>query len=194
MKLQANPTDIFSLAEKVKNSDQKSFNKLFDLLWEPLFVFAKSLIGEEEKSKDIVQEIFIDYWNRREVIENTNIKSYLFKAVKHHVYNHFRSHHFTPLQLEIIQELPTVSQIDENYDLESLQQVVNTEINKLPERCKQIFSLSKLEGYNNEEIAAKLGISKRSVENQLSQALKIVRPALQKVISTALVIIFLTYI
>lgn len=180
--------NIYLLAERIMNSDEKSFNKLFDLLWEPLFVFAKSLIMDEEKSKDIVQDVWIDYWNRRSKIENTNIKSYLFQAVKHRIYNHFRDNSFTTTQLNVIENLPSLSEIDENHDLENLQQIINIEISKLPERSKEIFSLSKLDGFNNEGIANKLGISKRSVENQLSQALKIVRPALQKIISIAFII------
>lgn len=185
--------DIYLLAERVKNSDEKSFNKLFDLLWEPLFTFAQSLIMDEEKSKDIVQDVWIDYWNRRTKIENTNIKAYLFKAVKLRIYNHFRDNNFTTTQLDVIENLPSLSEIDENHDLENLQQIIASEINKLPERCKEIFSLSKLQGFDNEEIATKLGISKRSVENQLSQALKVVRPALQKVISIAFVTILFTF-
>jgi len=170
---------IADLAYKVKKSDTTAFNKLFKLLWEPLFVFAQSLTMDQDIAKDIVQEVWIDYWNRRQKIEIKNIQSYLYQAVRFKIYNHFRDTNFNSVQLAVISEIYIASEIEQQSDLEDTLLSINKSIKVLPLRCKEIFRLSKFEGITNDEIATRLGISKRSVENQLSIALKIVKKSLK---------------
>ncbi|MDD7885392.1 RNA polymerase sigma factor [Flavivirga sp. 57AJ16] len=171
---------IEDLAGKVRESDKRAFNKLFNLLWEQLFVFAQSIIMDESKAKDIVQEIWIDYWNRRHNIENKHIRAYLYQAVRYKIYNHLRDSKYNNVQLAVINELPINSKIEEHYNLEDTLFLVNDSIKNLPLRCKEIFTLSRLEGIPNSEIAERLGISKRTVENQISIALKAVNKNLKK--------------
>ena len=170
---------ISDLANKVLKSDNGAFNKLFELLWEPLFVFAQSIIMDEDGAKDIVQEVWIDYWNRRRKIENKNIRAYLYQAVRYKVYNHLRSNNLNTIQLSVINELRMNSKVEEQYNFENTLLLINNSMKNLPARCKEIFILSKIEGINNDEIAKRLGVSKRTVENQISIALKTVREKLK---------------
>ncbi|MEO1012198.1 MAG: RNA polymerase sigma-70 factor, partial [Bacteroidota bacterium] len=73
---------IEKLAALVKGSNEVAFNSLFNQLWEPMFGYAKSILMDEALSQDIVQNVWVDYWNRRKQIETTNIKAYLFKATR----------------------------------------------------------------------------------------------------------------
>jgi len=170
---------IADLAYKVKKSDSTAFNKLFNLLWDQLFVFAQSLLMDQDIAKDIVQEVWIDYWNRRQKIEIKNIRSYLYQAVRFKIYNHFRDTNFNTVQLAVINEVYTTSDTEQQSDLEDTLRLVKQSTKDLPLRCKEIFTLSKFEGITNDEIANRLGVSKRSVENQLSIALKVVKKSLK---------------
>lgn len=142
-----------------------------------MYVFANSLVMDESIAQDIVQEVWLDYWKRRAKIDPQYIKPYLYKAVRNRVYKHFRDHHtkLNEVQLEVIHSIVTLAEIEEYYVLEDLNSSISTILQKLPKRCQEIFKLSRLEGLDNNEIALHIGISKRTVENQLSIALKKIR-------------------
>lgn len=171
------------LADKIIKSDKKAFDSLFNLLKEEMFIFAKSILMDESKAKDVVQEVWISYWERRKKIENKNIKAYLFKLVRNRVYKTLREVKFNKVQLDTIKDLKLTAVqpcTEEKYDLEATHQKIEKSIKKLPKRCKEVFELSRFSGLKNQEIALCLGISKRSVENQLSIALRKIKLSLQK--------------
>ncbi|EID72745.1 sigma-70 family RNA polymerase sigma factor [Imtechella halotolerans] len=181
MQAESKYQDIHLLALQVKEGNQKAFNILFDKLWEPLYRHTQSIIMDEPASKDIIQEIWIDYWNRRALIQTDNIRAHLFKAAKYKAFNYLRDHKFVPVQLEVLELLPqeefTIE--EEQGSVTLLHNALTDSMNKLPSQCRSIFKMSRLEGYTNDEIASKLNISKRSVENQLSIALKRIRTDLK---------------
>jgi len=160
------------LVGKVILSDKSAFNKLFELLWEDIYIFAKSLLMDEDLAKDIVQDVWIDYWERREKIQNDDIKAYLFQATRFKIYNYFRDNKLNKVQLSVIKEVSETSQIESDHDFIHTSLKLNSAVDKLTPKCKKIFQLSKYEGFNNHEISSQLGISCRTVENQLSLALK----------------------
>jgi len=170
---------IKKLANNVISSDKAAFGKLFELLWEDIYIFAKSLLMNEDVAKDIVQDVWIDYWERREKIKNDDIKAYLFQATRFKIYNYFRDNKLNKVQLSVVKELSEPSQIDSEHDLIHTSFSLNSAINKLTPKCKKIFQLSKDEGFNNHEISSQLGISCRTVENQLSLALKKIKEDLK---------------
>lgn len=130
---------------------------------------------DQSVAQDIVQEVWTDYWRRRAKIDPQYIKPYLFKAVRNSTYKHFRDAKLNDVQLDVLQSISTFPEIEQRYAAEDLSTTISTIIEGLPARCQEIFKLSKWDGLDNDEIAHQLGISKRSVENQLSVALKKVR-------------------
>ncbi len=176
--------EIQTLAHKVKSSNRLAFNKLFDMLWESHFIFAKSLIIDESNAKDIVQDTWVDFWNNRKKIENPDtILGYLHTTIRFKVYNHFRNNKLHRENLEIVETYTYTSDIELQHNLEDKQYRLNETLKDLTPRCKEIFKLSRFENLNNSDIASQLGISKRSVENQLSFALKKLKPILLFVFS-----------
>lgn len=173
--------EIQRLAEQVKNGNKEAFKHLFDTLWVPLYKHTQGVIMDEYAAKDILQEVWIDYWNRRQTIKTHNIRAYLFRATKYKSFNYLRDKKFTPLQLEALEQLPyedfTIT--EEHSGLTTMNRVLQDSMEKLPARCQSIFKMSRLEGYTNDEIAYILNISKRSVENQLSLALKRIKTDLK---------------
>jgi RNA polymerase sigma-70 factor (family 1) len=178
-----NHPNKFLLAE-LQKSNSEAFRKLFELYWESMFANAKTIVGRESVAKDIVQDIWVKLWDKRETAEIINFEAYIFKAVRNSCYKYFRDKKFNTVQLDAILALHPVSEseIKKQHDLEEIQNRIRQSLNKLPHRCKQIFELSRLEQYTNQEIALKLGISKRSVENQISLAIKSIRHSLSAVL------------
>ena len=174
---------------ELKNGNEKAFRQLFELLWEPLFLKAKSLVLDDNIAKDIVQGIWVNLWEKRECRDIKNLEAYLFRSVTNNCYKYFRDNKFTATHLINIEslELPLEPQVVQQHDFEEIKIIVDKTLQKLPPRCQQIFKLSRYEKTSNEEIANLLGISKRSVENQISTALKSLR---QNLAATSLIIAF----
>lgn len=165
------------LLEQFKNGNRKAFRKLFELFWEPMFVNAKSILMDEGIAKDIVQDIWLNLWQKRDVREIKNFEAYIFKSVNNGCFKYLRDNKFNTLQLQVIASLELISEsdVENQHNLDQTQFVIEKSLTGLPPRCQQIFRLSRMEAASNEEIALRLGISKRSVENQMSIALKSIR-------------------
>ncbi|ALJ05371.1 RNA polymerase subunit sigma-24 [Pseudalgibacter alginicilyticus] len=177
------------LAKHIANSDEVAFSRLYNRLWEKLYVFAQSIIMDENDAKDIIQEVWLDYWKRRNEICTDFIEAYLYQAVRYKTYNVLRDAKFNKVQLEVSNEVLTDSIVELNHDLEETNLRLNSYITKLPTRCREIFTLSRYEGFNNEEIAHKVGVSKRTVENQISIALNLIRKNMEKIIYLLFILI-----
>ena len=173
---------------KLSEGNSKAFRRLFDLYWEPLYIKAKTIIGNEDVAKDIVQDIWIKLWQKRESLEIDNFESYIYRAVKNNCFKYFRDNKFSKVHLEIIEGLGLISEpeVKQQHDLEDTIVLLRESMGLLPTRCKKIFELSRIEEYSNEEIASELGISKRSVENQISIAVKSIRHTLSANLSLLL--------
>ena len=165
--------------ERIKNSDCQAFNILYERLWEVLYIKTYSILGDKNIAKDIVQDVWISLWERRDKVVNYNIKGYLIRAVRLKVYNEFRNSKY---KSQLIQEfVQTYNSSLETNNIEQIIQLKDTEkviieaVNCLPNKCKRVFELSRYEGLKNEEIAQKLNISKRTVETHISNALKVLK-------------------
>ena len=171
----------FSLEELtclISQSDRNAFNTLFGLLWEPMYLYAASLLMDNAVAKDLVQEVWMDYWERRERVEIQNIKSYLFRATRYKCYNALRDLKFNKIQIEAAAAVFSPSEIELEEDLSYLNKKITDTISGLPKRCQEVFTMSRINQVNNSEIARRLNISQRSVENQISFALRRLRKEL----------------
>ncbi|WP_236636796.1 RNA polymerase sigma-70 factor [Sinomicrobium soli] len=174
-----------------RDGSQKAFRVLFDQYWETMFRKANSILRNREVAQDVVQEIWINLWHQRTQLEITNFEAYIFRSVRYGCYKYLKNNKFNTTQLQIIDSLSlTRPDIENRHNLEWTEKEINRSLNELSPRCQEIFRLSKMEGATNEEIAFKLGISKRSVENQVSLALKTVRQHLTTLHITSLFLYF----
>lgn len=164
------------LMRRIKNSDHYAFKLLHDRLWESLYVRAFSILGDKNIAKDIVQEVWISFWERRGEISNENIEGYLLRAVRFKVYNEFRNSKYkNKLIGEFLQSYKPnlqTNNVEQYIQLKDTEKAILEAVNILPNKCKHVFELSRFEGMKNEEIAQKLNISKRTVETHISNALK----------------------
>lgn len=179
-----NTEQLQALAQRVRESDKEAFAQLFDHLWEAMEHFSTGLLDDPDTAKDVLQDLWMDYWNRRREIEAGNIKAYLFSALRYRCYKHIRDNKLTPLQEEVVEGLELEeSAYTTNGELHRRLQALEVSMKKLPERCREVLILSRFNGLTNEEIARSMQISKKTVENQISNALHRLRKDLHNLSS-----------
>ena len=175
-------SDEFIL-DGLRNDDVKIFKQLFDNYFVGLVRYALQLINRPEIAEEIVQDIFENLWERRKVLEiNQSIASYLYAAVRYRCINHFKSKIH---QLLLVDDLTVIEQPETNtpFDelvINDLQDALQASMKTLPEQCRLIFNLSRYSGLSNPQIAEQLGLSPKTIENQITIALKKIREFLQK--------------
>ena len=163
------------LQKKIQRQDQLAFEVLFDRYWKRLYSFAFKIYKEEAICEDIVQEIFISLWEKSTNTNIVNLEGYLLRAVKYKVANYIRDLKFDSGHLEILQNIPHPSKTDKHLVYQEFEAGIFMEIKKLPPRSQEVLILSRLEYYTNIEIAQKLGLSVRTVEKHISDALKLLK-------------------
>ncbi|HFB99421.1 MAG TPA: RNA polymerase sigma-70 factor, partial [Phaeodactylibacter sp.] len=139
-------------------------------------------LREKEKSKDIAQEAFVELWNRRSTLNiSTGLKSYLGKTVVNKCLNHIkREKRIDFSEPTSLPETPVSPDAIHHLEKEDLQQTIHQAVDSLPKKCKIIFCMSRFEEKSHKEIAAELNISTKTIENQITIALKILRKAIKK--------------
>ena len=168
-----------AIFEKLKNDDEKSFELLFKKYYASLCRFAFSFTKNRDDSEEVVQEVFVNIWNNRQKINiKTSFKSYLFTSVRNYSLNYLNK--AAKQRTENIEDVNYYATTEDTDDEESrssinMEQKIHEAIESLPEKCKEIFSLSKLKNMKNKEVAEHLNISIKTVENQMTIALKKLR-------------------
>ncbi len=163
------------LLNLVKTGDLDSFNILFERYWEKLFATVFSVCPDTEVCSEIVHDIFLNLWIRREKLQIEYFKGYITASARYHVYRHLKR--VKKKNLEYRDELDygnlvAVNNGESNIRYRELEKKVEEELEELPSRCREIFTMSRMEQLTNDEIATRLDISKRTVENQLTYALR----------------------
>lgn len=166
-----------SLFEHVIADDILAYQELYDRYHSILYLYTIKKINNSEDSYDLVQDIFVNIWTKRQSLRiKESFKSYIFTAVRNKILDKI-SHE--KVQEKYIQSLEKKLFQIQNTDYlireKELNDLINKEIDTMPPRMKEIFHLSRKEYLNNDEIAIKLSISKSTVETQIKRALKILK-------------------
>lgn len=165
-------TSILSLSD---------FEKLFKTHFTALTGFAQSFVYDEDAAKEVVQNVFIALWEKREQLEShTALKSYLYTSVRNRSLNYLRDHHKNRSVLldEAITENHSGVETDHLVN-DELQIKIENAIQLLPDQCRKVFEMSRFEQLKYKEIAQKLDISVKTVEIHMSKALRILREELK---------------
>lgn len=171
------------LLKDLKNGNEKAMQAIYDLYWEKLFRSSYSVLEDEDKCRDVVQEIFIDLWVRRNKLNIENLRAFLYQAVRNRVAKHIRKIKLKEKHKVAIKNLyGRETRADSMYEFKELNQTIQLSLNRLPERCYEVFLLSRYEHKSNSEIAEKLNISKRTVETHISKAIKHLRATLLSIV------------
>ncbi|WP_315816953.1 RNA polymerase sigma-70 factor [Paraflavitalea speifideaquila] len=165
--------------------DEAAFTAIYHQYWKLLFSVAANKLDNLTDAEEVVQEVFADLWKRRSEINiQQSLKSYLAAAVKFQVYSLLHKKYRQRQQEGNMQQLtPVTTHVEEQYDYKELQQQLHQTAAQLPERCKLIYELSREKGLSHKEIAQTLDIAEKTVENQLTKALKHLRTSLKSFFS-----------
>lgn len=172
-----------SLVRLLKEGDKPTFELIFNKFSKKLYYFAFSYVHSQTESEEIIQNVFVSLWENRDGLsEAFPIQNYLYKVTINHIYNYFKHRLVRRRYVEnMIVEGTDEDQEAMQYILTNdLEEVVYKIVEELPKRQQIIFRLSRLEGLSHAEIAQRLEISVRSVENQIYRALKYIREKLSK--------------
>ncbi len=176
-----NQTKELFLYEEMKRGKEYAFDFFFNYYYPGLCVYAQKMISiSEQESKDLVQDIFVKFWKDREKTDiRFSIRSYLFVSVKNKCFDFLRKKSGSLKVQEISNEHDISDESFETYILSELESIFNKSLEKLPERCREVFELSRFHGLKNREIAVKLNLSEKTVENQITKALHILKEELK---------------
>ncbi len=169
------------IIEGLRSGRESAYRQLFDQYYQKLVVFANKYLEDLESARDIVQEFYLYlYESRHSISIQTSLKSYLYSAVKNRCLNQVKHE-------QVKEKHRNMSRSEANVpdpDLEEIMDAVELEarvyeiVSKLPEKCRQIYIMSRVDGKRNREIADELNLSLRTVETQISKALKSLKNSL----------------
>lgn len=166
--------DLNDIKQQILSDEYAAFRELYLQMYAPLMRFATIYTYSEQMAEDVLSDVFMKLWERRALLhEVQNLRVYLYTAIKNTALNHRnRQAAFADPEEEALGHVPASSPDPENIFISSetlkrIQQIVN----QLPPRCKLIFQLAKEEGMRYKEIADILGISIKTIDNQLAIAL-----------------------
>jgi RNA polymerase sigma-70 factor (family 1) len=171
--MQSTPTDLHF--QGLKKGDDSAYRDLFNRFFPLLISAAYRILHNEDDAKDVVQNVFVNIYSRREYLQVTELKFYLMRAVKNECLNYLRSKNRLRMHHEAYsQSIEDISDHDLLEHAEHEERIYSA-IRSLPLQCQKVFTMSRLEHRNNQEIAQELGVSIRTVETHISNALKSLR-------------------
>ncbi len=164
--------------------DKSSFENIYNLYWKELYEYCLYQCRDSSPAEEIVQEVFLSLWERLdEFVIQGEIKRYLYRSVKNRLYDYYREKSrkeglLSALRLRICDETCFT---EEAVYFNDLNQNLGQAIESLPCRCREVYRLSREQGFNNREIAAHLSISEKTVEQHLTKALRFLRKKIQSI-------------
>lgn len=168
------------LIQRIKADDKDALTILYDSFCKPLLVFSYNLLKDRELCEEIVQDVFIDIWNRRFELEiKVSLQSYLYASVRYKIFAEFRKDKAVRVELyDDINSRLQYSTPETRMIHQELEEQVRQIIESLPDKCQLVFNMSRNEELTHKEIAERLDISVRTVEAHITNALKLLRNSL----------------
>ena len=160
--------------------DHKSFERIYREHFPGLLSFAKWLTKDEADAQEIVQDVFLKIWESGQVSEaDPRLKAYLFKAVKNKGLNFLRDKKKFSRDENESNVIDYQMNAQEKLEFNTLKAQIDFAIGRLPDRCKMVFLLKRREGLSHKAIAELMEISEKTIENQMTKAMKMIKEFLE---------------
>ncbi len=180
------------LLSSLKKGEESAYRFIFDNYYERLVFFANKMLNDIDSSRNVVQEVIVMLYDKKDELKiHTSLNSFLHQVVRNRVLNLLKHEKMKDGHHTEILHLSDISETKNDAEYNELQNAIIDIVSELPPRCKTIFELSRVDGKSNQEIAEELDISKRTVETQISNALKQLRNGLRKLELLPIIILFL---
>lgn len=170
------------LTEKISVGEESAFRALFNIYYPKVLAFIACMVKEQSEAEDIAQDIFVKIWERREMLPGhvTSLTGYIYRMSRNAALNSLRRSANLQYVPEVEQHAgsPSGAEIEEEYYAKEKELFIRLVVSRMPKQRRLIFEMSRYHGLDNQSIADILHISKKTVENHLSLALKELREAL----------------
>jgi RNA polymerase sigma-70 factor (ECF subfamily) len=170
-----NDNDLLSF---IKEGDHAAFTEIYERYWKLLFRTAHHILQDREAAQDVIQNIFVSLWHRKETVQIGNLKAWLQQATRFAVFTAIREKKHDESFYERLASVTAEIITDNPLLFKEQQQLLKQLIDSLPEDCREAFRLSREENMTYKQIAALLGISEKTVEKRLSKSLAHIRTGL----------------
>jgi RNA polymerase sigma-70 factor (ECF subfamily) len=169
----------------LKEDDRFAFEEIYRRYWPELLDAAWKRLRDTETAEELLQDVFISIYTKRHSLDiHTSLIAYLKSALKYKVLNEIRSRmireSYNRREMKLAEE-STDPQLQEILEARELERIIDEKINQLPQKCREVFILSRKEHLSHQDIAERLGISISTVEKHIGKALRIVRTHLDEV-------------
>jgi RNA polymerase sigma-70 factor (ECF subfamily) len=166
------------LTQLLRDGDELAFTEIYNRYWDKLYYTAHRLLKDTDAAEEIVQDVFLLLWKKREALAIKNLTTYLAAMTRYSVYRFISKDKNSKKQENIIGLLSAeaVSEID--IDNKLLLEIITELSNKLPEKCRLVFQYNKLQDISLADVAEQLNISQKTAEGHLTKALKEIRTSL----------------
>ncbi|MBD0833671.1 RNA polymerase sigma factor [Aestuariibaculum sediminum] len=168
-----------SIIKLIREGNERGMRLLFDNYFDELYEFCFRLTDNKEETEDLLQNVLIDIWNSLGQRDIENLRAYLYQMVKYKVYNYWSKKRDISDISEAFYEIVSSEEVYNLLEVDDLQNVIDKGVALLSPACRRVFELSRYEELSHDEIAQKLNISKQTVKNQLSIALKVLKEHLK---------------
>ncbi|HEX8021091.1 RNA polymerase sigma-70 factor [Mucilaginibacter sp.] len=171
----------------IQENDIVAFERIYNKYWSKLYLSAYNILRDRQVSEDITQEVLVNLWMKRANLQLTSLNAYLYTAVRYQVFNIIRSGKVKADLFNRLEELFSKNGGEEILSEKEINRLLEQGIAELPEKCRQIFIMSRREHLSTKEIAERLEISPKTVENQLTIALNRLRKTLGDFVCVAVI-------
>jgi RNA polymerase sigma-70 factor (ECF subfamily) len=162
------------LLSRIAAGDNEAFKTLFEMFYPKVKIFLVKFLKDEVVAQDISQEIFVKIWTYREALPDIrSFNSYIYRMTRNAALNHIRGNRQTMdiLQTSILDD----KDIESDYQTKEKELLIRLTVEHMPPQRQRIFKMSREQGLSNDDIAIKLGVTKKTVENNITMALKELR-------------------
>lgn len=167
------------LWDAVVADSSRAFVVLYNRYWKKLYKTANYYLKDEAAAEEITHDVFVILWTRRKHLKINNFQNYIHVTARYHVFKHLKAARINCVeymeQFAETKDMVVYNTADSKLGYESFETELAQLLKELPRRCQEIFWLSRVQNLSNDEIAGKLNISKRTVENQITLALRFLR-------------------
>lgn len=176
----------------LNEGSERAFEQVFKTYFKPLHSYAYTILKDDSTAEEMVQNVFFNIWNRRERLAiDGSIKAYLYRSVHNESLNFLKHQKVrASYQVHYRQETPETESSSGKIMAEELSAHIQKALNELPPQCRMIFQLSRFEQLKYKEIAGELGISVKTVENQMGKALRVLRTKLAEFLPALLFLLW----
>ena len=159
----------------LKQGNDSAFTEIYNRYWNKLYFIAYKLLKDTYSAEEIVQEVFLTLWKKREVLTIKSLTQYLAAMTRYAVYRHLAKDKHTQEQENALGTLNTTRNSEIDIDNKILLEIILKLSDKLPEKCRLVFQYNKLQDQSLADVAEQLNISQKTAEGHLTKALRVIR-------------------